>query len=118
MRSFERIDVGNEIVDFLLVRQDRRQEGHLRTVYVLGMGPARTLLEILQLGGEIPITHTLEPWRLGCLGPPSIGTVARAAGFIELLAVTRIGRDRVRRGSSRGHRGDHRRAHRGAGAVV
>ena len=55
-----------------------------------GCAAARTLLEVLQLRDEIPIAHALEPRRIGCLRPAPVGTVARCAGFIELLAVARI----------------------------
>src|SRR6266511_306544 len=49
------------------------------------MGTANTLLEILQLGDQIPIAHALEAGGIRCLHAPPVRTVAGCAGCVKVL---------------------------------
>ncbi len=92
--SAEGVDVGNEVIDRLVIVQNFGHQRHLTPVQVLRMSTANTLFEILQLSDQIPIAHALQPRGIHCLHAAPIRTVARSTRHIALLTIVRVAFDR------------------------
>ena len=55
------MNVGKKIIDRPLIWQNFGHQHHLCTGEVLWMGAANTLLEVMQLSRQIPVTHVGQP---------------------------------------------------------
>src|ERR1700716_3100454 len=60
-RPSHRMNVGKKIIDRLVIRQNFGHQHHLCAGKVLWMDTANTLLEIMQLSRQIPVTHVRQP---------------------------------------------------------
>src|SRR5437762_4373785 len=80
LRLRKGVDVCDDVVDRLVIRERRGHEVHLRSIQVSRMRAADAFPEVLQLCRQVPIAHALKP---GCVGgryPAPVRTMAGSAG--------------------------------------
>jgi hypothetical protein len=84
--GFERLDVGDDIPDRILVRQRARHGAHQSTFAVLGICAANAAPEFSELRGEVPVIDSRNPRRAEVRIAAAIVAVAGAARGIQRRA--------------------------------
>src|SRR5438067_7901480 len=88
------MNVGKQIIDCPLIRQNFSHQHQLCTGEVLWMGAANTLLEVMQLSRQMPVSHVGQPRGLRRPDTLAGSAVTGRAGRVERLASVRISRKR------------------------